>query len=109
NKCDRLDDRARARVGAVYPGALCVSALNGQGRDDLIAAIEGRLGLDTTLVKLEFASGNERDRERISQLYRVGRILSHVATDDRISIEAEVPRRLVDHLASAAIRKGRRA
>ncbi|MEO6212910.1 MAG: GTPase HflX, partial [Vicinamibacterales bacterium] len=42
NKCDRLDDRARARVGAVYPGALCVSALNGQGRDDLIAAIEGR-------------------------------------------------------------------
>jgi len=109
NKCDLLDAGARARVAAVYPGALCVSALKGQGRDDVIAAIEGRLGLDTTTVTLEFTSGDERDRERISQLYRVGRIRSHVATDSTISIEADVPRRMLDQLASTSHLKGRHA
>ena len=109
NKCDLLDDGARARVAAVYPGALCVSALKGQGRDDLISAIEGRLGLDTTTVTLEFQAGNERDRDRISQLYRVGRIRSHTATDSTISIEAEVPRRMLDLLAAGSSLKGRHA
>ena len=33
-------------------------------------------------------------RERVAQLYRVGRILRHVATDGQVSIEAEIPRRL---------------
>ncbi|CAN5860969.1 hypothetical protein BH18ACI5_BH18ACI5_08810 [soil metagenome] len=109
NKCDLLDEGARARVAAVYPGALCVSALKGQGRDDIIAAVEGRLGLDTTTVTLEFASGSERDRERISQLYRLGRITSHVATEDTIRIEATVPRRMLDQLAPASAGKGRYA
>jgi GTPase len=109
NKCDVLDEGARARVAAVYPGALCVSALTGQGRDELIAAIEGRLGLDTTTVKLEFDAANERDRERISQLYRVGRIRSHTATDNTISIEVDLPRRMLDQVAAGASLKGRPA
>jgi GTP-binding protein HflX len=109
NKCDLLDDGGKARISAIYPGALCVSALKGQGRDEIIAAIEGRLGLDTATVTLEFASGNERDRERISQLYRLGRITSHVATEDTIRIEAEVPRRMLDQLAPASVGKGRYA
>ncbi|MBA3297431.1 MAG: GTPase HflX, partial [Acidobacteria bacterium] len=78
NKVDRLDDGARARVSAVYPGALNVSALTGEGREELVAAMQGRLGLNTTTVTFGFASDSERDRERISQVYRVGRILSHV-------------------------------
>ncbi|HXG56834.1 MAG TPA: GTPase HflX [Vicinamibacterales bacterium] len=109
NKIDQLDDGARARVAAVYPGALTVSARTGHGREELIAAMEGRLALDTTGVTLVFASDSERDRERISQVYRVGRILSHVASDGRITIEAEVPRRMVDRLIPAAAAKRRRA
>ncbi len=109
NKVDRLDDGARARVSAVYPGALNVSALTGEGREELVAAMEGRLGLNTTTVTLGFASDSERDRERISQVYRVGRILSHVVRDGRITIEAEVPRRLVDRLLPAAIVTVKRA
>lgn len=109
NKIDQLDDGARARVAAVYPGALTVSARTGHGREELIAAMEGRLALDTTGVTLVFASDSERDRERISQVYRVGRILSHVASDGRITIEAEVPRRMVDRLIPAAAAKGKRA
>ena len=105
NKCDRLDSGERARLQAVYPGALCVSALRGDGRDELVAAMEGRLALDTTIVRLQFHPGDER----IAQVYRVGRILSHVAANGHISIEAEVPRRLVDRLQQPAGREARGA
>ena len=101
NKCDRLDDVERARLRALNPGALCVSALKGDGRDELIAAMEGRLALDTAHVTLEFESADESDRERISQLYRVGRILRHVAADGHVTIEAEVPRRILERFQSA--------
>jgi GTP-binding protein HflX len=105
NKCDRLDGSERARLQALYPGALCVSALLGEGRDELIAAMEGRLALDTTLVRLEYEPGDER----IAQVYRLGRIVSHIAVDGRVTIEAEVPRRVVDRLQPAAAREARRA
>lgn len=110
NKCDQLEAGERARIRAVYPGALCVSALTGEGRHDLIAVLEGRLALDTAVVHFDFASDNEEDRRRIAQLYRVGRIRSHLATDGRISIEAEVPRRMVDRLqGSVRHQEARRA
>ena len=105
NKCDQLDDLERARVRAVYPGALCVSALTGEGRSELVAVLEGRLALDTTVVRFEFASDDEEDRKRIAHLYRIGRIRSHVATDGHVSIEAEVPSRAVDRLRGTHSRR----
>jgi GTP-binding protein HflX len=102
NKCDAISETERSRIRALYPGALCVSAATGEGRDELIAAMEGRLALDTARVKMEFDNG-EADRDRIAQLYRIGRILRHVATDGRVSIEAEVPRRVLEHFPSAVL------
>ena len=102
NKCDRLTESERARIRAVHPGALCASALTGEGRDDLVAAMEGRLALDTAHVTMEFDTGEE-DRERIASLYRLGRILRHVSTNGRVSIEAEVPRRLLDRFPTAVV------
>ena len=102
NKCDRLDGAERERLTALYPGALCVSALRGDGRDELIAAMESRLALDTTRVTFEFKAASETDRRQISQLYRVGRILRHVAADGHILIEAELPRRVLDKFSTAA-------
>jgi GTP-binding protein HflX len=102
NKCDRLDEGERARVGAVYPGALCVSALTGDGRDELIAAMESRLALDTARVTLEFDTAADGYRDEIAQLYRLGRILRHVTSDGRVSIEAELPRRVLDRFHAAA-------
>ena len=102
NKCDRLDAAERERLTAIYPGALCVSALTGEGRDELIAAMESRLALDTTRVTFEFKGASEADRSQISHLYRVGRILRHVASDGQIVIEAELPRRVLDKFAAAA-------
>ncbi|MGH9308881.1 MAG: GTPase HflX [Vicinamibacterales bacterium] len=95
NKCDQLDDSERARVRALYPGALCVSALTGDGRDDVIAAMETRLALDTAHVTIAFASDDQDVRERVAELYRLGRILRHVTTDGAVAIEAEIPRRLL--------------
>jgi 50S ribosomal subunit-associated GTPase HflX len=102
NKCDRLDEGERARIQALYPGALCVSAATGEGRDELIAAMEGRLALGTVHVTLDF-DGGDADREQIAQVYRVGRILRHVSADGHVSIEAEVPRRVLDRFPSAVV------
>jgi GTP-binding protein HflX len=102
NKWDMLDDAARTRLRAVYPGALCVSALTGEGREDLVSAMESRLALDTARVTFEFSATSEEARTRIAQLYRVGRVLQHIAADGRISIEAELPRRLIAQFGAVA-------
>ncbi len=102
NKCDVISDADRTRIRALYPGALCVSAATGEGRDDLITAMESRLALDTAKVSMEFTAG-DADRDRIAHLYRIGRILRHVVVDGRISIEAEVPRRVLDRFPSAQL------
>jgi len=102
NKDDRLDPGERARLKAIHPGAILVSAVTGDGRDELIAAIEGRLALDTKRVQLEFDAGSEADRERIAHLYRVGRILRHESSDEHIVIEVEVPRRVLERLREVA-------
>jgi GTPase len=104
NKLDKLDGGARARLEAMYPGAIGASAITGQGRDELIAEIESRLALDTTVVLLQFDPASADDRERIAQLYRVGRILRHESGDEHIAIEAEVPRRVVGRFQDVAVR-----
>ena len=53
--------------------------------------MEAHLALDTTVVRLQFEPGDDR----IGLVYRLGRILSHVASDGHVSIEAEVPRRVL--------------
>ena len=107
NKVDRLDTGELTRLRALYPNAILTSALTGQGRDELIAAVEGRLALDTTVVQLEFDADSVQDRERVAQLYRVGRIHRHESSNDgRIVIEAEVPRRLRDRFVPRAERVG---
>jgi GTPase len=95
NKCDQIDEGERTRLRALYPSALLVSALQGRGRDEIIAAMETRLALDTTRVTLKFPSSGEPARNRVSELYRVGRILRHVTTNGTVAIEAEIPRRLL--------------
>ena len=95
NKCDRLDAAERGRLRALHPGALCVSARTGEGRDEVIAAMETRLGLDVARISVSFPTNGDGSRERVAELYRVGRIVRHVTSDDEVSIEAEIPRRLV--------------
>jgi 50S ribosomal subunit-associated GTPase HflX len=86
-----------------------VSARTGEGRDELIAVLEDRLALDTSLVRFDFQSDDEGDRERIAHLYRVGRVRSHIAAGNHVAIEAEVPRRVADRLQPAPRRERRHA
>jgi GTP-binding protein HflX len=102
NKCDKLDGAERARLEALYPTALCVSALGGDGRDEVIAAMETKLGFDTATVTFTFDPHNEADLRRIADLYRFGRILRHVTSDDAIVVEAELPRRILDRFHQEA-------
>ena len=106
NKCDRLEKAERERLAAIHPHSLCVSALTGEGREDVIAAMETRLGLDTTTVTFDFNPNDPSDREQISEVYRVGRVRRHVATDDNVTIEADLPRRLADRFHKEQARAG---
>ncbi|HET7617386.1 MAG TPA: GTPase HflX [Vicinamibacterales bacterium] len=103
NKCDQLDAGERARLRGLYRNALCVSALTGEGRDDVIAAMESRLALDTAQVTFEFDAVDERGRAQIAELYRLARVLRHAASNGHVTIEAQLPRRLLSRFQAAAV------
>ena len=67
--------------------------------------METRLALDTVTVTFEFDPHDAGDREQISQLYRFGRILRHVASDAGITVEAELPKRLLERFRKEAVRR----
>ncbi len=98
NKIDRLDAGAREHLRQAYEGSLQISAAEGDGLDDLRVEIARALALDTRRVTLTFDQGRPEDREAIERLYRVARVLLHDADGDRVHIEAEVPRRLMQRL-----------
>jgi GTPase len=95
NKCDQLTPDEKRRLRDMDPGAVCISALSGDGTDELIEAVASRVELDVRRVTLSFNPGDDRDRERIGRLYRHGRVLEHEVRDGRITIVAEIPRRLL--------------
>jgi GTP-binding protein HflX len=98
NKCDALTADERRRLQDQDPSALCISALTGQGIEELIETITSRLALDVRQVTLTFDPDNPADRERIARLYRHGRVVLHETRDGQVSIVADVPRRLLSRL-----------
>jgi GTP-binding protein HflX len=100
NKIDMItaDERRRLREGD--PSAAVISATLGTGVAELLQMIASRLALDTRRVTITFDSGKEFDRQQIGRLYRVARVISHVATNGKVVIEADVPRRFIERLTS---------
>jgi GTP-binding protein HflX len=98
NKCDALTPDERRRLQDQDPAALCISALERQGIDELIETITSRVALDVRRVTLTFDPDDPADRERIAQLYRHARVLVHEARGGQMSIVADVPRRLIERL-----------
>jgi GTP-binding protein HflX len=98
NKCDLVTREERGRLlrsgGRGHTG-LCISALTRQGLDELLALMTSRLGLDVRRLRLTFDPDRPGDRERLARLYRHGRVLEHETHAGRVSIVADVPRRLV--------------
>jgi GTP-binding protein HflX len=101
NKCDLIEPAEAEHLRQTHPGALCISALKGRGRKDMIEAVTEKLELDTRRVTLEFDSESAEDRRIIASVYKHARVLSHVNSDGRIAIEADVPRRVLDRVRTA--------
>jgi GTP-binding protein HflX len=100
NKCDGLTPDERRRLQEQDPDALCISALKREGIDELVDTIASRVALDLRRVTLTFNSDDAADRERIVRLYRHAHVILHEARDGRVSIVADVPRRLLGRLGS---------
>jgi GTP-binding protein HflX len=107
NKCDLIEPGEADQLRRSHPDAPCISALKGKlgrGRDRMIEAIIEKLELDTRRVTLEFDSDSAEDREAIARVYRHARVVSHVTSDNRVAIEADVPRRVLDRMKAAGVR-----
>ena len=98
NKIDLLNADERRRLQGADPTAVLVSSRTGEGVDDLLQMVAARLALDTRRITISFDAHDEFDRQQVSRLYRVARVVSHVAVDGRVVIEADVPRRYIERL-----------
>ena len=100
NKIDALDGEETRRLQLADPSAALISAATGEGVDELLQTIASRLALDTRRITITFDADKEFDRQQIGRLYRVARVVSHVATNGRVVIEADVPRRFIERLTT---------
>ena len=98
NKCDALTPDEKRRLQEQDPSAVRISALTREGLDELIDTITSRLALDVQRVTLTFDPDSPGDRDRMTRLYRHGSVIQHETRDGRVSIVADVPRRLVPYL-----------
>jgi GTP-binding protein HflX len=106
NKVDLLNADERRRLQEANPAAVLISAASGRGVPELLEAMAARVGLDAQRVTVTFGprrgatreSDQQADREAIARLYRVAKVISQVTTRNRIVIEADLPRRLLERL-----------
>jgi GTP-binding protein HflX len=102
NKIDALSADERRRLSEGDPGAALVSALTGEGVPELLQTVAARLALDTRRVAITFDTDKPFDRQQMARLYRVARVVSHVAANGHVVIEADVPRRFIERLTAPA-------
>jgi GTP-binding protein HflX len=104
NKGDRLGAAERDALRQARPDAVVVSAQAGHGLPALLDAVVAKLAMDTVRETLVFDRSNEADRRRLADLYRYARIVSETdGSGDRVSIVAEVPRRMLARLLATTM------
>ena len=103
NKVDALSDDERRRLRDAHEDASFISARTGDGVGGLLDRITEALGLDTRRVTVSFDNDSADDRQRMARLYRLGRVVSHITSNGRAVIEADVPRRLVERVLGVLI------
>src|SRR5687767_8308869 len=103
NKIDEISFEEQRRLRNADPAAALISARTGEGVDELLQMVAARVALDTRRITITFDSDKEFDRQQIARLYRVARVLSHVATNGRVVIEADVPRRFIERLTTPSV------
>jgi len=102
NKCDRLTPDQSGRLRTLFPDAVCISALHGVGLGVVLDRVVARVALDVRRIEATFDPNLSADRDAIGRIYRHGTVLTHETHDGRVSIVADVPRRLVGRLGARA-------
>jgi GTPase len=100
NKIDAITADEQRRLRDADPACALISATTGAGVEELLQMVASRLALDTRRITITFDSGKEFDRQQIARMYRVARVISHVATNGKVVIEADVPRRFIERLTT---------
>jgi GTPase len=105
NKIDLLDAGEAERLRAAHPEAAMLSATRGTGRERLLDVIAGRLAMDAQRMRLRLDRSVEADRKLLASLYRHARVVSidEGAHAEQLSIEADVPRRLISQFRRARV------
>jgi len=93
NKADKVQQTRLRGLQAARPGAVVVSALAGEGLDALGTAMARRLELLRRPVRLRFRAADAR---AIAGVYHAGRVVSHEVEGDEVTIDAEIPERLLE-------------
>jgi GTP-binding protein HflX len=102
NKCDQVSADERRRVQEQNPGALCISALDRTGIDDLVETIASRVALDLQRFSLTLDPGAPADQETLARIYRIARVIVHEERNGRVSIVGDIPRRLLPRIDPSA-------
>jgi hypothetical protein len=59
--------------------------------------------MDAERVHYDLDTTVAADRRLMGELYRHARVVNHTAADDQVSIDADVPRRLIGRLRRARV------
>jgi GTPase len=92
NKIDRVAGSARARLAGRFPGSVAVSALTGEGADELREEISTRIPRPPVEVTLLVPFGRE---DITARLYREAEVLSKEMDTDGTVVRARVGLRLL--------------
>jgi GTP-binding protein HflX len=96
NKMDCVEERRPAEVLLAARGGVTVSAVTGEGLDRLRGAIDSAQRPFGAPVTLRIPHG---DGAALALCYEHGRVLSRVDEDSHVTLEAELPPRLLTTLA----------
>jgi GTP-binding protein HflX len=88
NKIDRTDPIELGRLERLYPGSPMISALTGQGVEDLLAILAQRLKAETVLMRLSIPY----DRgDVLAAVHRLGEVVVEKHEDSATVVEARIP------------------
>jgi hypothetical protein len=59
--------------------------------------------MDATRVTLSLDSSDAADRKLLAELYRHARVVSQTSSEARVSVEAEIPKRLLGRFARVTV------
>ena len=88
NKIDTVDDLARTRLNRLYPDAVALSALNGEGTEQLIAAIDDLIR--KRLTEIELTIPYDRG-DVVAAVHREGEVIEEEHLEDGTRIYARLP------------------